>query len=91
MKTEKQRQKGHISILNHTYVLQIHEKNRIKRETHKNRELAVTILPDVIRHFKGPRMYKSNVNQKKSKKPKKYLLLFTYLSTATVTPTEQNS
>ena len=45
------------------------KKNRFKKETHKNRELVVSmllILPDVIRHFKGPRMYKSNVNHKKS-------------------------
>ena len=44
-------------------------KNRIKKETHKNRELVVSmllILPDVIRHFKGARMYKSQVNHKKS-------------------------
>ena len=66
---EKQRQQGHISILNHIYVLQIHEKNRFKKETHKNRELVVSmllILPDVIRHFKGARIYKSHVNHKKS-------------------------
>ena len=42
------------------------------------------ILPDVIRHFRGPRMYKSNVNHKKSYKFKKKILLLTYL-----TPTEQ--
>ena len=44
-------------------------KNRIKKGAHKNKGLVVSmllILPDVIWHFKGPRMYKSNVNHKKS-------------------------
>ena len=44
-------------------------KNRNKKETHKNKKLVVSmlsILPDVIRHFRGSGMYKSNVNHKKS-------------------------
>ena len=48
-------------------------KKTIKKGTYKNKGLVVSmllILPDVIRHFKGPRMYKSNVNHKKSWKPK---------------------
>ena len=72
MKKQKPRQQGHISILNRVYVLQIHEKAALKR-THKNKELVafmLLILPDVTRHFKDPRMCKSNVNHKKLQKPK---------------------
>ena len=81
MKTEKQRQQGHILILNYIYVLRIQEKT-IKKETHKNRELVdymLLILLDVIRHFRGPRMYKSNVNHKNHKNQKgKYCYSHTY-------------
>ena len=50
----------HISILNHVYVLQIHEKTKLKKGPTKKQQLVVSmllILPDVIRHFKGPRMH----------------------------------
>ena len=68
MRTEKQRQQGHILILNHVNVLRIHEKRELKNRPQKS-ELVVSmllILPDVIRHFRGPRMYKPNVIHKKS-------------------------
>ena len=47
------------------------KKNRNKKGTHKNKELEVSMLlklPDVIKHFKGPKMYpkKSSVKHKKS-------------------------
>ena len=63
MEKEKQKQQGPISILNHIYVLQIYgekkkkKKNRIRKGPRKNNGLVVSmllILPDVIKHFKGP-------------------------------------
>ena len=48
-------------------------KNRMKKGTHKNKELVISmllILPDVIMNFKDPRMYKSNVKHKKVIKTK---------------------
>ena len=44
-------------------------KDKIKKGTHKKKGFVVSmllILPNVIRYFKGPRIYKSNVNHKKS-------------------------
>ena len=37
----------------------------------------LVILPDVIRHFKGPRMYKSNVKNMKSKNVNTAIDIFT--------------
>ena len=52
MKKEKQRQQGHISILNHVFVLQVHDKT-IKKEIYKKRRIGslYAFNTDVIRHF----------------------------------------
>ena len=68
LKKEKQRQQGYIPILYHISVLKRHESTELKKGTHKNKELVVSMLltlPDVLRHFKGTKMHKSNVNHEK--------------------------
>ena len=68
LKKKTPRQQEHISLLNHVYISRIHEKNRRKNGTHKNKELVVSMLPillDVIRHFEDPRMCKFNVKYKR--------------------------
>ena len=39
LKKEKQRQQGHISILNHVYVLQIHKKAELKKGPTKKQRI----------------------------------------------------
>ena len=38
MEKEKQKQQGPISILNHIYVLQIHEKNKTKQQQQQQQQ-----------------------------------------------------